>query len=109
MPVYGLVITLSDVQLTAEQSERVLPALDRVFGPDATAEVATTGPYHLWRLTDTIQAPTMLEAAEAVIQKAREAREVAGIRPGQGVGFSYQLRDLTHPVELLLPAETSLG
>jgi len=106
MPVYGLIITLSDVELTAEQSERVLPAIDRVFGSDVTTEVSTSGPYHLWRLTDTIQAPTMLEAAEAVIRMAREARDVAGIHPGQAVGFSSQLRDLTHPVELVLPPET---
>jgi hypothetical protein len=106
MPVYGLIITLSDVELTAEQSERVLPAIDRVFGSDVTTEVSTSGPYHLWRLTDTIQAPTMLEAAEAVIRMARETRDVAGIHPGQAVGFSSQLRDLTHPVELVLPPET---
>jgi hypothetical protein len=105
MPVYGLVITLSDVQLSAEQSERVRPALDRVFGSDATTEVSTSGPYHLWRLAHTIEAPTMLQAAEAVIRMAREAREAAGIRPGQAVGFSSQLRDLTHPVEQVLPPE----
>jgi hypothetical protein len=109
MPVYGLVISLSDVELSAEQSERVLPALDRVFGSDATTEVSTSGPYHLWRVTHTIQAPTMLEAAEDVIRMAREARDAAGIHPGQVVGFSSQLRDLTHPVELVLPPETSPG
>jgi hypothetical protein len=48
----------------------------------------------------------MLEAAEAVIRMAREARDAAGIHPGQAVGFSSQLRDLTHPVELILPPET---
>jgi hypothetical protein len=109
VPVYGLVITLSDVELSAEQSERVLPALDHVFGGGATTEVSTSGPYHLWRLTDTLQAPTMLEAAEAVIRMAREARDFAGIHPGQAVGFSSQLRDLTHPVELVLPPESSPG
>jgi hypothetical protein len=109
MPVYGLVITLSDVELTSEQSDRVRPALDRVFGSDATTEVSTSGPYHLWRVVHTLQAPTMLEAAESVIQMAREARDVAGILPGQAVGFSCQLRDLTHPVELVLPPETGPG
>jgi hypothetical protein len=109
MPVYGLVISLSDVELSVEQSERVLPALDRVFGRDATTEVSTSGPHHLWRVTHTIQAPTMLEAAEDVIRMAREARDAAGIHPGQVVGFSSQLRDLTHPVELLLPPERDPG
>ena len=109
MPVYGLVITLSDVELRAEQSQRLLPALDRVFGNDATTEVSTSGPYHLWRVTHTIQAPTMLEAAQAVIQMAREGRDAAGIHPGQAVGFSSQLRDLMHPVELVLPPETGPG
>jgi hypothetical protein len=51
MPVFGLVITISDVELSAEQSVRVVPALDRVFGSDAMTEVSTSGPYHLWRLT----------------------------------------------------------
>ena len=74
MRVYGLVITLSDVELSAEQSERVLPALDHVFGNDATTEVSTSGSYHLWRVTHTIRAPTMLEAAEDVIRMARGAR-----------------------------------
>jgi hypothetical protein len=109
MSVYGLVITISDVELSAEQSERLRPALDRVFGGDATTEVSTSGPYHLWRVTRTIQAPTMLEVAEGVIRMAREARDAAGIHPGQAVGFSSQLRDLTHPVELVLPPETSPG
>jgi hypothetical protein len=109
MPVYGLVITLSDVELSAEQSERVRPALDRVFGKDATTEVSTSGAYHLWRVTHTIQAPTMLEAAEDVIRTAREGREAAGIHAGQAVGFSCQLRDLTHPVELVLPPDPSPG
>jgi hypothetical protein len=109
MPVYGLVISLSDVELSAEQSERVRPALDHVFGSDATTEVSTSGPYHLWRVTHTIQAPTMLDAAEVVIQMAREARDAAGIHPGQTVGFSSQLRDLTRPVEMILPPETDPG
>jgi hypothetical protein len=109
MPVYGLAITLSDVELSPEQSERVRPALDRVFGNDATSEVSTSAVYHLWRVVHTIQAPTMLDAAEGVIRMAREARDAAGILPGQAVGFSCQLRDLTHPVELVLPTETSQG
>jgi len=97
MPIYGLAITLSDVELSDEQSQRVLPALARVFGTDATTEVAATGRYHVWRVTHTIDAPTMLQAAEDVLRMAREAREAAGIHPGQAVGFSSQLRDLTHP------------
>jgi len=109
MPIYGLVITLSDVELTADQSERMRPALDRVFGSDATTEVSSSGPYHLWRLTWTIDAPTMLDAAETVIRMAREARGEAGIDPGQAVGFSSQLRDLTHPIEMVLPPETGRG
>ena len=109
MPVYGLVITLSDVELSPEQSERVPPALDRVFGSGATTEVSTSGPYHLWRVTHTIEAATMLEAAEGVLRMAREVRDAAGIHPGQAVGFSSQLRDLTHPVELVLPPETTPG
>ena len=105
MPVYGLAITLSDVALSAEQSARVLPALARVFGTDAAIEVAS-GRYHVWRLTHTLEAPTMLEAAEVVIRMAREARDAAGIRPAQTVGFSYQLRDLTHAHELVFPTGT---
>jgi hypothetical protein len=109
MPVYGVVITLSDVELDTEQSERVRPALDRVFGSDATTEVWTSGPYHLWRVIHTIQALTMLDAVERLTRMAREAREDAGLLPGQAVGLSCQFRDLTHPVELVLPSETSPG
>jgi hypothetical protein len=96
MPIYGLVITLSDAELSTQQSERVLPALASAFGTDAITEVATWGRYHMWRLTHTIEAPTMLEAAEGTIRMAREARDAAGIHPGQAVGFSSQLRDLSH-------------
>lgn len=103
MPIYGLAITLSDAELSTQQSERVLPALASAFGTDATTEVATSGRYHVWRITHTIEAPTMLEAAEDVIRMAREARDAAGIHPGQTVGFSSQLRDLSHPHELVLP------
>jgi hypothetical protein len=103
MPIYGLAITLSDAQLSTEQSERVLPALVSVFGTDDITEVANTGSYHVWRLTHTIEAPTMLDAAEGVIRMAREARDAAGIHPGQAVGFSSQLRDLSHPHELVFP------
>jgi hypothetical protein len=104
MPIYGLVITLSDAELSTQQSERVLPALSSAFGTDATTEVATWGGrYHMWRLTHTIEAPTMLEAAEGVIRMARQARDAAGIHPGQTVGFSFQLRDLSHPHELVFP------
>ena len=71
MPIYGLVITLSDAELSTQQSERVLPALASAFGTDAVTEVATWGRYHMWRLTHTIEAPTMLEAAEGVIRMAR--------------------------------------
>jgi hypothetical protein len=74
-----------------------------VFGTDAMTEVATSGRYHVWRLTYTIEAPTMLEAAEGVIRMARQARDAAGIHPEQAVGFSSQLRDLSHPHELVFP------
>jgi hypothetical protein len=104
MPVYGLAITLSDVELSAEQSDRVLTALADVFGSDATTEVSTTRGYHLWRLLHTIEARTMFEAAEAAIRMAQEVRDEAGIRPEQAVGFSSQLRDLTHP-DLVLPPD----
>jgi hypothetical protein len=107
MPVYGLAITLSDVELSADQSDRVLKAFAHVFGNDATTELATTGRYHLWGLTHTIEARTMFEAAEAALRMAQEARDEAGIRPEQGVGFSSQLRDLTHP-DLVLPPDTPL-
>ena len=60
MPIYGLAITLSDAELSTQQSERVLPALVGAFGTDAITEVATWGRYHVWRLTHTIEAPTML-------------------------------------------------
>ena len=103
MPIYGLVITLSDAELSTQQSERVLPALASAFGTDAITEVATWGRYHMWRLTHTIEAPTMLEAAEGMIRMAREARDAAGIHPAQAVGFSSQLRDLSHPHELVFP------
>jgi hypothetical protein len=109
VPIYGVVATLSDAELSIDQSERVRPALDRVFGSDATTEVWTSGPYHLWRVIHTIQAPTMLDAAERMTQMAREVREAAGLLPGQAVGLSCQFRDLTHPVELVLPQETSPG
>ena len=93
MPVYGLVITLSDAEFSTQQSERVPPALASAFGTDAITEVATWGRYHMWRLTHTIEAPTMLEAAEGMIRMAREAgADAAGIHPGQAVGFSSQLR-----------------
>jgi hypothetical protein len=108
MPIYGLAITLSDAQLSTEQSERVLPALVSVFGTDDITEVANTGSYHVWRLTHTIEAPTMLDAAEGVIRMAREARDAAGIHPGQAVGFSSQLRDLSHPHELVFPIGDTL-
>jgi hypothetical protein len=104
-----VVATLSDAELSIDQSERVRPALDRVFGSDATTEVWTSGPYHLWRVIHTIQAPTMLDAAERMTQMAREVREAAGLLPGQAVGLSCQFRDLTHPVELVLPQEASPG
>jgi hypothetical protein len=109
VPVYGVVITLSDVELSAEQSESVRPALDRVFGSDATITVWTSGDYHLWRVIHTIQAPTMLAAAAEMIRMGAEARDAAGILPGQAVGFSCQFRDLTHPVELVLPPDPSPG
>jgi hypothetical protein len=109
VPIYGVVATLSDAELSTEQSERVRPALDRVFGSDATTEVWTSGPYHLWRVIHTIQAPTMLDAAERLTQMSREVREAAGLLPGQAVGLSCQFRDLTHPVELVLPPDTRPG
>jgi hypothetical protein len=109
VPIYGVVATLSDAELSTDQSQRVRPALDRVFGSDATTEVWTSGPYHLWRVIHTIQAPTMLDAAERMTQMAREVREAAGLLPGQAVGLSCQFRDLTHPVELVLPQEASPG
>jgi len=46
VPSYGVIITLSDVQLSDEQSERVRPALDHVFGRDATAATWEAGGYH---------------------------------------------------------------
>jgi hypothetical protein len=106
MPIYGLVVTLSDVQLTSEQSERVLPALDQVFGSDAITELSRSGSYHLWRLTHKLEAPTMLDVAQTVLRMAWESRDAAGIHPRQAVGFSSQLRDLTHPAELVLPTRT---
>jgi hypothetical protein len=100
-----VVLTLSDVQLSAEQSGRVRPALDHVFGRDATVATWDVGGYHYWRVVHILQAPTMLEAAEVLIHMAAEARDAAGLRPGQGVGLSCLFRDLSHPVELALPPE----
>jgi hypothetical protein len=105
MPVYGVIITLSDVELSAEQSERVRPTLDRVFGKDATIAVWTSGGYNYWRVIHTIEAPTMLDAVEVLVGMAAEARGSAGLHPGQGVGFSCMFRDLSHPVDLTLPLE----
>ena len=109
MPAYGVAVTLSDVELSAEQSERVGPALGSVFGSRSTVTVWISGPYHLWRVTHTIEAPTMLDAATELIRMGSETRGAAGIRPGQAVGFSCRLRDLMHPAELVLPPETSPG
>jgi hypothetical protein len=105
MPVYGVIISLSDMELSAEQSERVRPTLDHVFGRDATIAVWTSGNYNYWRVVHTIEAATMLDAVEVLVRMAAEARELAGLHPGQGVGFSCLFRDLSHPVDLTLPLE----
>ena len=102
---YGVVLTLSDVELNAEQSERVGPVLDQVFGSDATVAVWESGGYHYWRVIHIIHAPTMLDAAEVLIHMAGEARDAAGLRPEQAVGLSCRFRDLSHPVDLVLPPE----
>jgi hypothetical protein len=102
---YGLVITLSDVELTDEQSQRVRPALDQVFGSDATVAVWDSGGYHYWRVVYKLQAQSMLDAARDLIVMAEEVRDAAGLRPEQAVGYSVQFRDLLHPVELALPPE----
>jgi hypothetical protein len=107
VPSYGVIITLSDVQLSEEQSERVRPALDHVFGKDATTATWEAGGYHYWRVIHILEAPTMLAGAEVLIRMAAEARAAAGLGPGQAVGFSCLFRDLSHPVELALPPENS--
>jgi hypothetical protein len=107
MPVYGMIVTLSDAELSAEQSERVRPTLDRVFGSEATVAVWTSGDYHYWRVIHTIQAPKMLDAVEASMRLAAEARDLAGLDGSQAVGLSLLFRDLSHPVELALPPENS--
>jgi hypothetical protein len=102
---YGVVLTLSDVELTAEQSGRVSPVLDQVFGSDATVAVWESRGYHYWRVIHIIHAPTMLDAAEVLIHMAAEARDAAGLSPEQAVGLSCRFRDLSHPVDLALPPE----
>jgi hypothetical protein len=102
---YGVVLTLSDVELDAEQSERLGPALDQVFGSEATVAVWDSGRYHYWRVIHIIHASTMLDAAEVLIDMAAEARDVAGLGPEQTVGLSCRFRDLSHPVDLALPPE----
>jgi hypothetical protein len=100
-----VIITLSDVQLSEEQSARVRPALDQVFGKDATTATWEAGGYHYWRVIHILEAPTMLAGAEVLIRMAAEARAAAGLGPGQAVGLSCLFRDLSHPVELALPPE----
>ncbi len=107
MPSYGVIITLSDVQLSDEQSEHVRPALDHVFGRDATTATWEAGGYHYWRVIHILEAPTMLDAAKILMDMAAEARDAAGLGPGQAVGLSCLFRDLSHPVELVLPSENS--
>ena len=109
MPVYGMVVTLSDVELSAEQSKRVRPTLDRVFGSEATIAVWTSGGYHYWRVIHTMQAPKMLDAVEIFVRMAAEARDIAGLYESQAVGLSLLFRDLSHPVELSLPPDPSPG
>ena len=106
MPSYGVIITLSDVQLSDEQSKRVRPALDHVFGRDATSATWEAGGYHYWRVIHILEAPTMLAGAEVLIHMAAEARDAAGLGPTQAVGLSCLFRDLSHPVELALPPES---
>jgi hypothetical protein len=101
-----VIITLSDVQLSDEQSKRVRPALDHVFGRDATSATWEAGGYHYWRVIHILEAPTMLAGAEVVIHMAAEARDAAGLGPSQAVGLSCLFRDLSHPVELALPPES---
>jgi hypothetical protein len=105
VPSYGVIITLSDVQLSDEQSQRVRPALDQVFGRDATTATWEAGGYHYWRVIHILEAPTMLAGAEVLIRMAAEARAAAGLGPGQAVGLSCLFRDLSHPVDLVLPSE----
>ena len=49
----------------------------------------------------------MLAGAEVLIRMAAEARAAAGLGPGQAVGLSCLFRDLSHPVDLVLPSENS--
>ncbi len=74
-----MIITLSDVQLSDEQSKRVRPALDHVFGRDATSATWEAGGYHYWRVIHILEAPTMLAGAEVLIHMAAEARDAAGL------------------------------
>ena len=94
MPNYGVIITLSDVQLSDEQSERVRPAMDQVFGKEATTATWEAGGYHYWRVIHILEAPTMLDAAKILIDIAAEARDAAGLGPGQAVGLSCLLGPL---------------
>ena len=107
MPSYGVIITLSDVQLSDEQSQRVRPALDQVFGRDATTATWEAGGYHYWRVIHILEAPTMLAGAEVLSRLAAAARAAAGLGPGPAVGLSCLFRDLSHPVDLVLPSENS--
>jgi len=100
-----MVVTLSDAELSSEQSERVRPTLDRVFGSEATIAVWTSGGYHYWRVIHTIQAPKMLDAVEALVRLAAEARDIAGLDESQAVGVSLLFRDLSHPLDVALPPE----
>jgi hypothetical protein len=49
----------------------------------------------------------MLAGAEVLIRMAADARAAAGLGPGQAVGLSCLFRDLSHPVDLVLPSENS--
>jgi hypothetical protein len=106
MPVFGVDFTVCDTSLSDEQrhSTTDLTTLAReIYGPDVIAEHWESDGVGYLRIIVTVSAPTLVDALESLTAKTRRARQKMGLKPHQQVGVSIAVRDLSHPIDLVLP------
>jgi hypothetical protein len=106
MPIFGVDFTVCDTSLTEAQrgASSDLTALARdVYGADVIAENWEHDDVGYLRIIASVSAPTLVDALENLTAKTRRARERLGLKPNQQVGVSIAVRDLSHPIDLVLP------
>jgi hypothetical protein len=106
MPLFGMDLTVCDASLSDDQRDLKADATELardIYGQDVIVDHWEHDGIGYLRIIATISASTLVDAIDEISAKSRRARDRLALKAHQQVGVSIAVRDLSHPVDLVLP------